>query len=139
MLYSGYSTIDILALNPVADPQAPPPHRTMGPVGGEPISIKNESEITETVVSVYQEFSIQHKVSNRSELYAPALYSTTGAHALMIGDGPVKPARDIGGPIKGVGILEKIVLVPSDRHPDWTISCLRRHMKKICMCCAVPL
>ncbi|KAF0721444.1 Uncharacterized protein FWK35_00039094 [Aphis craccivora] len=70
---------------------------------------------------------------------AHALYSMKGAHALMIGDGPVKPARDIGGPIKGVGILEKIVLVPSDRHPNWTIPCFRRHMKKICMCCAVPL
>ena len=54
-----------------------------------------------------------------------------GAHALMRGDGLIKPARDIGGPIKGVGILEKIVLVPSGRHPDWNIPCLRRHMKKI--------
>lgn len=68
---------------------------------------------------------------------AHALITTTdGAHALMIGDGPVKPARDIGGSIKGVGILEKVVLVPIYRHPDWSIPCLRRHMKRFA--CVAP-
>ena len=49
-------------------------------------------------------------------LCAPALSCFTGAHALTTkkgaralkrGDGLVKPARDIGGPIKGVGVSKK--------------------------------
>ena len=59
-----------------------------------------------------------------------------GAHALTRGDGLVKPARDIGGPIKGVGVSKKIVLDLGDRDPDWTIPYLRRHMKKIA--CVAP-
>ena len=38
---------------------------------------------------------------------AHALFTMKGAHALNIGDGLVKPARDIGGPIKGVGVSKK--------------------------------
>ena len=67
---------------------------------------------------------------------ARALTTKKGAHALTRGDGLVKPARDVGGPIKGVGVSKKIVLDLGDRDPDWTIPYLRRHMKKIA--CVAP-
>ena len=38
---------------------------------------------------------------------AHAQTTKKGAHALTRGDGLVKPARDIGGPIKGVGVSKK--------------------------------